>query len=58
LARALGYSGRAMILLVSAIPDPADIAALAARAAALEWRDGAPPPGTRRALSNTTCKLR
>lgn len=40
MARALGYSGRAMILLVSAVPDPADAAALAARAAALEWRDG------------------
>lgn len=29
-----------MILLISAIPDPAEVAALAARADALEWRDG------------------
>jgi len=29
-----------MILMISAIPDPAAVAALAARAEALEWRDG------------------
>lgn len=36
-----------MILLVSAIPDPAEAAALAARAAALAWRDGRATAGHR-----------
>ncbi len=36
-----------MILLISAISDPAEAAALAARAAALEWRDGRATAGHR-----------
>lgn len=34
-----------MILLISAMPDPADAAALAARAAQLDWQDGAATAG-------------
>jgi len=36
-----------MILMISLIPDPAEAAALAARAAALEWRDGRATAGHR-----------